>query len=108
MVRDSSLCGLGKTAPNPVLTTFLFRDEYLDHVVHKVCPAHICQAMKEYRIDPKSAVLVPSGASLSGILHFWPSSVPYVIDQEKCTKCGLFEACPFDSIIVEWRKKEDE
>lgn len=109
VVKDASLCGLGKTAPNPVLTTLrYFRDEYLDHVVHKVCPAHVCQAMREFWIDPekcrtcgKCARVCPV-ACISG-----RPKVPYVIDQAKCIKCGsCFEACPFDAIVVRWRRKD--
>ncbi len=111
VVKDASLCGLGKTAPNPVLTTLrYFRDEYMDHVLHHVCPAHVCQAMKEYWIDPekcrscgKCARVCPVSC-ISG-----RPKVPYLIDQEKCIKCGsCFEACPFDAIVVSWRRKNDE
>ncbi|MEN3203341.1 MAG: NADH-quinone oxidoreductase subunit NuoF [Atribacterota bacterium] len=111
VVKDASLCGLGKTAPNPVLTTLrYFRDEYIDHVVHKVCPARVCQAMREFWIDPdkcrtcgKCARVCPV-ACISG-----RPKVPYVIDQTKCIKCGsCFEACPFDAIVVRWRRKDNE
>lgn len=110
VVKDASLCGLGKTAPNPVLTTLrYFRDEYIDHVVHKVCPARVCQAMREFWIDPdkcrtcgKCARVCPV-ACISG-----RPKVPYVIDQTKCIKCGsCFEACPFDAIVVRWRRKDN-
>ena len=111
VVRDASLCGLGKTAPNPVLTTLrYFRDEYLDHVVYRVCPAHVCQAMREYRIDPAKCRSCAKCARVCPVQCIsGRPRVPYVIDQEKCTKCGAcFEACPYDSITVEWRKKENE
>ncbi|MGC8777146.1 MAG: NADH-quinone oxidoreductase subunit NuoF [Candidatus Caldatribacteriaceae bacterium] len=111
VVKDASLCGLGKTAPNPVLTTLrYFRDEYMDHVLHRVCPAHVCQAMKEYFIDPekcrscgKCARVCPVSC-ISG-----RPKVPYVIDQSQCIKCGsCFEACPFDAIVISWRRKNHE
>ncbi|NSW75511.1 MAG: NADH-quinone oxidoreductase subunit NuoF [Candidatus Atribacteria bacterium] len=111
VVKDASLCGLGKTAPNPVLTTLrYFRDEYVDHVLHRVCPAHVCQAMKEYFIDPekcrscgKCARVCPVSC-ISG-----RPKVPYVIDQNQCIKCGsCFEACPFDAIVISWRRKNHE
>ena len=111
VVKDASLCGLGKTAPNPVLTTLrYFRDEYLDHVLQRVCPAHVCQAMKEYVIDPekcrscgKCARVCPVSC-ISG-----RPKVPYLIDQNQCIKCGsCFEACPFDAIMVNWRRKNHE
>ena len=111
VVRDASLCGLGKTAPNPVLTTLrYFRDEYLDHVIYKVCPAHVCQAMREYWIDPEKCRACAKCARVCPVSCIsGRPRVPYVIDQEKCTKCGAcFEACPFDAITVEWRRKEDE
>lgn len=106
VVRDASLCGLGKTAPNPVLTTLkYFQDEYLAHVLDRVCPAHVCQAMREYLIDSdkcracgKCARVCPVDC-ISG-----RPKVPYLIDQETCTRCGsCFEICPFDAVFVNWR-----
>ncbi len=100
-IRESSLCGLGKTAPNPVLTTLrYFREEYLAHVRDKKCPAGVCKALRGYEIDPelcrgcsKCARNCPVGA-ISGKIK-----QPFVIDQAKCIKCGACkEACPFGAI----------
>lgn len=100
-VRDGSLCGLGKTAPNPVLTTLkYFRDEYLAHVWDKRCPAGACQALKRYWIDPdickgcsKCGRVCPAGA-ISGEIK-----KPFTIDEDKCIKCGAcVAACPFNAI----------
>lgn len=110
VVQDASLCGLGKTAPNPVLTTLrYFQDEYLDHVVNKVCPAQVCQSMKDYIIDPEKCRACAKCARVCPVQCIsGRPRVPYVIDQSKCTKCGsCFEACPFDAIIVDWRRKEN-
>ena len=101
VVKDTSLCGLGQTAPNPVLTTLrYFRDEYVAHVVDKRCPARVCAGLREYRIDPqlcRGCLLCkrscPSGA-ISG-----ERRQPHVIDQSVCIRCGACEAtCPFGAI----------
>ncbi|NMB11810.1 MAG: NADH-quinone oxidoreductase subunit NuoF [Firmicutes bacterium] len=100
-VKEGSLCGLGKTAPNPVLTTMkYFREEYLAHVVDHRCPAGVCQGLKVYRIDPdkckgcsKCARVCPVGA-ISGKVK-----EPFTIDTEKCVKCGACkEACRFGAV----------
>lgn len=101
VIRETSLCGLGKTAPNPVLTTLrYFRDEYLAHVRDKKCPAGECKALAGYWIDPelcrgcsKCARTCPVDA-ISGKIK-----EPYVIDEDKCIRCGACkEACPFGAI----------
>lgn len=103
VIQESSLCGLGKTAPNPVLTTLrYFRDEYLAHVRDKKCPAGVCKAMRKYTIDPelcrgcsKCSRVCPAGA-ISGKIK-----EPFVIDEDKCISCGACqEACPFGAIFV--------
>lgn len=100
-VKDGSLCGLGKTAPNPVLTMLkYFRDEYLAHVEKKTCPAGVCKALAGYTIDPekckgcsKCAKVCPVGA-ITGVIK-----QPFQIDQEKCVKCGACaQTCPFKAI----------
>ncbi len=100
-VKDGSLCGLGKTAPNPVLSTLkYFRDEYLAHIVDRRCPAGVCAAMKTIRIDPalcrgcsKCARQCPVAAITGQIKQ------PFVIDQAKCIKCGAcLDSCPFHAI----------
>ena len=100
-VKDGSLCGLGKTAPNPVLSTLkYFRDEYIAHIQDKTCPAGVCSSMTTYVIDPekckgcsKCARNCPVGA-ISGEIKS-----PYTIDQDKCIKCGVCVSnCPFKAI----------
>jgi NADH:ubiquinone oxidoreductase subunit F (NADH-binding)/(2Fe-2S) ferredoxin/Pyruvate/2-oxoacid:ferredoxin oxidoreductase delta subunit len=97
MVRDFSLCALGRTAPNPVLSTIrYFRDEYEAHIKEKRCPALACKELITYYIDPEKcqACLIclrncPAGA-ITG-----DKKIVHVIDQEKCTKCGTcLEVCP--------------
>ena len=102
-IKDTALCGLGQTAPNPVLSTLKqFRDEYVAHVVDKKCPAGVCKELLSYEIDEEKcrkcglcAKQCPVGA-ISGEL----GKVPYSIDQEKCIKCGnCMNACHFNVII---------
>ena len=101
-VKANSLCGLGQTAANPVLSTMRqFKDEYIAHVVDKQCPAHICKDLMQYYIEPekckgcsKCSRVCPVGA-ISGVIK-----QPFVIDQEKCIKCGMcISSCPFHAII---------
>jgi len=103
-IIGSSLCGLGQTAPNPVLTTIkYFRDEYEAHIRDKKCPALVCKPLITYGIDPdkctgctRCAKICPAGA-ITGE----PKAV-HVLDQEKCTKCGAcFETCRFEAITRE-------
>ncbi|HEY3376728.1 MAG TPA: NADH-quinone oxidoreductase subunit NuoF [Armatimonadota bacterium] len=100
-VKDGSLCGLGKTAPNPVLSTFkYFMDEYKAHVLDGCCPAKVCQAFKRYVIEPteckgcsKCARICPASA-ISGKVK-----EPFAIDPESCVRCGACVAsCPFNAI----------
>ena len=100
-IKSSALCGLGQTAPNPVLSTLrYFRDEYIAHVVDKKCPAGVCKALLSYEIDAAKckgcgicAKNCPVGA-ISGQIK-----TPFVIDKNVCVKCGLCETkCPFKAI----------
>ncbi len=100
-VKDGSLCGLGKTAPNPVLSTLkYFRDEYIAHIRDKKCPAGVCTALKVIEIDPelckgctKCARNCPVGAIEGTVKN------PHKIDQTKCIKCGAcLNSCPFKAI----------
>ncbi len=103
-ITDTALCGLGKSAALPVLSTLrLFRDEYEEHVLEKKCRTGNCQALKTYKIDPekckgcsKCARNCPVSAISGEIKH------PYTIDVNKCIKCGACESqCPFGAISVE-------
>ena len=100
-IKAGALCGLGQTAPNPVLTTIrYFRDEYDAHIREGRCPAHECAALKEYEIDPAKcrgctmcARKCPVGA-ISG-----EPRKPHAIDQSKCVKCGQCAAvCKFGAV----------
>lgn len=101
-VKSNSLCGLGQTSANPIVSTMKqFKEEYIAHVVDKKCPAHICKKLMEYHIDEsmckkcsKCARNCPVNA-IEGVI----GKVPYVIDQAKCIKCGMcMSSCPFHAI----------
>ncbi|WP_411335508.1 NADH-ubiquinone oxidoreductase-F iron-sulfur binding region domain-containing protein [Ruminococcus gauvreauii] len=103
-VKTNSLCGLGKSAPLPVISTLkTFRDEYVEHIVDKKCKSHTCQAMKVYRIDAekcigctKCAKNCPAGA-ITG-----EKKKAHTIDMTKCIRCGAcVEGCNFDAVCVE-------
>ena len=101
-IKDNSLCGLGQTAPNPVLSTLrYFRKEYEAHVVEKRCPAGVCKDLLSIVIDGAKcrgctlcAKICPVGA-ISGSLKN-----PHVVDKTKCIKCGAcIEKCRFGAIM---------
>jgi NADH:ubiquinone oxidoreductase subunit F (NADH-binding)/(2Fe-2S) ferredoxin/Pyruvate/2-oxoacid:ferredoxin oxidoreductase delta subunit len=103
VVQDASLCGLGQTAPNPVLSTLrYFRDEYVAHIEDRRCPAGVCRALIEYTILEDACTgcglcrrKCPQEA-ISG-----EKKKLHVIDQEKCIKCGVcFDVCKFDAVAV--------
>ena len=102
MVRDSSLCGLGQTAPNPVLSTFkYFMDEYENHVLDKFCPAGKCKALQKYEINPEKCVGCTACAKKCPVscIDGEPKKV-HVIDKARCIKCGnCFEVCRFGAVI---------
>ena len=100
-IKATALCGLGQTAPNPVLSTLrYFRDEYEAHIKEKRCPAHHCQALLNYVIIPTSAAAVRSArrsALRARSLARCASST--IIDTSKCLKCGAcMEKCRFGAI----------
>lgn len=101
-IKDAALCGLGKTAPNPVLSTIrYFRDEYEAHIRDKRCPAGVCQALLSYEIIPSKckgcslcSKICPAGAISGEVKN------PFVIDKDKCIKCGAcIEKCKFNAIV---------
>jgi len=103
-IKANSLCGLGQTAPNPVLSTLrYFRDEYVAHIVDKTCPAHVCKKLVKFNIVEdkckgctKCARNCPVGAIKGTVKN------PHVIDQSKCIKCGAcIDSCPFKAIVKE-------
>lgn len=102
-IKDTALCGLGQTAPNPILSTLThFRDEYMEHIVNKKCPAGVCKALLTYSIDPsicrkcslcsrKCPVQAISGVVGKEAFH---------IDTNKCIKCGTcLETCRFGAVV---------
>ena len=101
-IKASALCGLGQSAPNPVLSTLrYFRDEYMAHVVEKKCPAGVCKSMVKFIIDTdvcKRCSICKKGCPAGAISG--DKNTPFVIDQDKCIKCGVcMEKCPFKSIL---------
>ena len=101
-IKDNALCGLGQTAPNPVLSTLrYFRDEYVSHIVDKKCPAGVCKSLLSYEIVSDKCKgcsacsrVCPVGA-ISGKIK-----EPFTIDKSKCIKCGAcIEKCRFNAII---------
>ncbi|UCF34853.1 MAG: 4Fe-4S binding protein, partial [Phycisphaerales bacterium] len=100
-IKGGSLCGLGQTAPNPVLSSLkYFRDEFLAHTQDKRCPAAVCRDLVVYRIIREKCTgcqrcvsVCPTGA-ITG-----PRSEPHNLDEEKCIKCrSCYEICRFDAI----------
>ena len=103
VIKDTALCGLGQTSPNPVLSTMqYFRDEYRAHVVDKKCPAGQCKALKSYVIDETKCIgctLCARNCPTEAIKG--DKKVPHVIDQSKCIKCGAcYEKCKFGAIQI--------
>lgn len=102
VIKDASLCGLGQTAPNPVLTTLrYFRSEYEAHIQHKRCPAGVCRGLIKYSIDLEKCIgcglclkVCPADA-ISG-----EKKQPHKLDQDKCIQCGFcYEICKFKAIV---------
>ena len=102
-IRDASMCGLGQTLPNPVISTLrYFRDEYNAHIKEKRCPAGVCKALIQYQVVEENCTgcmvcnkNCPSDA-ISG-----QKKEPQSINQDKCIKCGVcYESCKFDAIVI--------
>ena len=110
VTAEASLCGLGQTAPNPVLSTIrYFRDEYREHIINKRCPAKVCRALIEYRILSdvctrcgRCAKVCPEKAITGKRKTKKEAGEPFKIDTEKCSRCGMcFETCKFEAIEVQ-------
>jgi NADH:ubiquinone oxidoreductase subunit F (NADH-binding) len=106
-VKSTSLCGLGQTAPNPVLTTIrYFRDEYEAHIDEKKCPAHTCLKLNTYAIDPE--ICVTDGHGCGVCRRECPENAisgekgkAHKIDQDTCQKCGVcYDVCNFNAITI--------
>lgn len=103
MVKDASLCGLGQSAPNSVLSTLrYFRNEYIAHIKEKRCPAGVCKTLIKYSIDSERCkacllcVKVCPSSAISG-----EKKQPQIIDRDKCIKCGACrEICKFEAVII--------
>ncbi len=101
-IKENALCGLGQTAPNPVLSTLhFFRDEYIAHVTEKRCPAGACKALTNYYIEAdkcKGCTLCARNCPVNAISG--TVKQPHVIDTKKCIKCGAcMEKCKFGAIV---------
>ncbi|MBN1552736.1 NADH-quinone oxidoreductase subunit NuoF [bacterium] len=103
-IRESSLCGLGQTAPNPVLTTLkYFKSEYEAHIFNKKCPAHVCLKLLTYTINEEGCIGCTRCArecptkAITG-----QAKKPHIINQELCIKCGqCFNVCPVNAVMKE-------
>jgi len=103
-IKEASLCGLGQSLPNPVLSTLqYFKTEYLAHIRDKKCPAKVCKALFQYKVvveKCKKCGLCFKNCPSKAVK--WEKKEVAEIIQEKCTKCGIcFEVCKFDSIVAE-------
>jgi len=110
VTREASLCGLGTTASNPVLSTIrYFRDEYKEHIINKKCPAKVCRALLTYRIVSEACTRCGRCAKTCSVEAISGKAktkkdqgIPFKIDEEKCIRCGMcFEACKFKAIDVQ-------
>lgn len=102
VMKTTSLCGLGQTAPNPVLSTLrYFRDEYIAHIEQKRCPAGVCMSLLTYQIDQEKCIGCTACVRNCPV-HAISGSVkkPHIIDPNVCIQCGVcIETCKFDAVI---------
>lgn len=110
ITAEASLCALGGTAPNPVLSTLrYFKDEYKEHIINKRCPAKVCKALIRYRILADACTMCGGCAKECPVKAITgkrktkkEEGIPFNIDEEKCIKCGMcFETCKFNAIEVQ-------
>ena len=109
-IKSSSLCALGQTAPNPVISTLrYFKDEYIAHIKDRTCPAHVCKALVRYHIDADKCKGCTACArkcpveAITGTIK-----LPHTIDTQKCIKCGAcMDTCKFGAVYKEyWRERK--
>lgn len=109
-MKEASLCALGKSAPNPVLSTIkFFREEYLKHINEKTCPSGVCKHLTTYYIDENickgchvCVKVCPTGA-ISGEIK-----QPHFIEEDKCIKCGrCFDVCKFNAVRIKGMRSDD-
>ncbi len=110
VTAEASMCALGGTAPNPVLSTLqYFRDEYEEHIINKRCPAKVCRALLRYRVISEvckrcgaCAKVCPSEAISGKRKTKKEEGTPFKIDARKCIRCGMcFEACKFEAVEIQ-------
>ena len=100
-IKAASLCGLGQTAPNPVVTTLkYFRDEYVAHIVDKKCPAHVCATLLTYTINDLCTGCTACARACPTVAISGENKQLHLIDQSLCIKCGkCFTVCRFDAVV---------